>query len=144
MQWNQTYGGTKTDEAYALVQASDGGYALAGLTNSFGAGNYDFWLVKTDASGAMQWSKTYGGTGDDEAYALVQASDGGYALAGLTNSLGAGNYDFWLVKTDAAGVVPEFPSTLVLGVLVAFISLTVLLAKRKPQESRKEFASTLC
>jgi len=103
MQWNQTYGGTGSDGAYALVQTGDGGYALAGYTMSFGAGGYDAWLVKTDDSGNMQWNKTYGGTSDDVAYALVQTSDGGYALAGYTNSFGAGNFDFWLVKTDFSG-----------------------------------------
>jgi hypothetical protein len=51
MMWNKTYGGTNDDGAYALVQTNDGGYALAGDTFSFGAGNRDFWLVKTDASG---------------------------------------------------------------------------------------------
>jgi hypothetical protein len=103
MQWSKTYGGADTDYASALVQTTDGGYALAGFTNSFGAGSSDFWLVKTDASGNMQWSKTYGGTGDDYAWALVQTTDGGYALAGATDSFGAGRDNFWLVKTDANG-----------------------------------------
>ena len=103
MQWNKTYGGTSYDWAYALVQTSDGGYALAGRTASFGAGGDDFWLVKTDSAGNMQWNKTYGGTNDDMAFALVQTSDGGYALAGYTTSFGAGGLDFWLVKTDSAG-----------------------------------------
>jgi len=102
-QWNQTYGGTNRDLAFALVQTTDGGYALAGGSASFGAGQEDFWLVKTDASGTMQWNKTYGGTNPDWAYALMQTSEGGYALAGWTYSFGAGQGDFWLVKTDAAG-----------------------------------------
>ena len=103
MQWNRNYGGTGVEIAYSVVQTSDGGYALAGITYSFTAGSWDFWLVKTDASGNMQWSKTYGGTGHDYAYSLVQTGDGGYAIAGYTNSFGAGGYDFWLVKTDASG-----------------------------------------
>jgi hypothetical protein len=102
-EWNKTYGGTGDDLAYALVQTSDGGYALAGRTTSLGAGSDDFWLVKTDSAGNALWNKTYGGAGDDEAYALVQTSDGGYALTGYTNSFGAGDYDFWLVKTDSTG-----------------------------------------
>jgi hypothetical protein len=102
MQWNKTYGGTNPDSAYALVQTSDGGYALAGYTSSYGAG-VDFWLVKTDASGNSQWNQTYGGTGYDGAYALVQTNDGGYVLAGLTESFGAGYEDFWLVRTDSSG-----------------------------------------
>jgi len=105
MQWNKTYGGISDDGAYSLVQTIDGGYALAGYTYSFGAGSSDLWFVKTDASGNVQWSKTYGGTSDDWAYALVQTIDGGYALAGTTVSFGVGNGDFWLVKTDALGNV---------------------------------------
>ncbi len=54
MQWNKTYGGTGSDLGYSLVQTSDGGYALAGNTNSFGAGGNDFYLVKVDASGLFQ------------------------------------------------------------------------------------------
>jgi hypothetical protein len=97
--WSKTYGGTNDDLAYALVQTVDGGYALAGHTNySFGAGTADFWLVKTDAAGNEQWNKTYGGTNDDLAYALVQTADAGYALTGSTTSFGAGGRDFWLVK----------------------------------------------
>jgi predicted secreted protein len=103
MQWNKTYGGTGTESESAMCSASDGGYALGGYTNSFGAGGNDFWLVKTDASGNMQWNKTYGGTGSDMCISVVQTSDGGYALTGLTNSFGAGGMDVWLVKTDAAG-----------------------------------------
>jgi len=100
--WSQTYGGSGDDEAYSLVQTSDGGYALAGYTNSFGAGSYDFWLVKTDSSGNMLWNRTYGGSGDDEAECVIQTGDG-YAVAGYTNSTGAGGFDFWLVKTDFSG-----------------------------------------
>jgi hypothetical protein len=101
--WNKTYGGIGDDEAYALTQTGDGGYAIAGYTKSFGVGDRDFWFVKTDADGNMQWNKTYGGTGYEVAYALVQTGDGGYALAGYTDSFGAGNGDAWLIKTDADG-----------------------------------------
>ncbi len=104
IQWSKIYGGKESDQAYSLVQTNDMGYALAGFTNSYGAGGCDFWLVKTDSSGNMQWNKTYGGKRqDDEAYSVVQTSDGGYALAGKTVSYGAGDHDFWLVKTDASG-----------------------------------------
>ena len=57
MQWNKTYGGTNGDAAFSLVQTSDGGYAVAGGQLSFGAGNHDFWLVKTDTFGTMQWNQ---------------------------------------------------------------------------------------
>jgi hypothetical protein len=61
-EWNKTYGGTNTEVAYGFVQTGDGGYALAGYTTSYGAGYGDFWLVKTDASGTIQWNRTYGGS----------------------------------------------------------------------------------
>jgi hypothetical protein len=131
MQWNKTYGGTSYDYAYSVVQTSDGGYALAGHTRSFGAGSTDFWLVKTDASGNAQWNKTYGGTEFDAAYALVETGDGGYALAGITLSYGASNSDFWLVKTDENGVIPEFPSFLMLPLFAALTIIAVVLAKKR-------------
>ncbi len=102
-EWNMTYGGTGGDEAFSVAQTIDGGYAIAGHTYSFGVGQSDFWLVKTDSTGHHQWNKTYGGASRDEARSMIQTSDGGYALAGYTNSLGAGNWDFWLVKTDSTG-----------------------------------------
>ncbi len=103
MQWNRTYGGANSDYTYSVVQSNDSGYAIGGHTNSFGAGNYDFWLVKADSAGSMLWNKTYGGINVDNALSLIRTSDEGYALIGETLSLGAGSYDFWLVKTNSAG-----------------------------------------
>jgi len=102
-QWDKAYGGTGGDYIKSVVQTSDRGYALAGITNSFGAGQEDFWLVKTGSSGEMLWSKAFGGAGTDWAYSVVQTSDDGYVIAGVTNSSGAGSYDAWLVKVDSAG-----------------------------------------
>ena len=105
--WNKNYGGTQADCAYSVVQTSDGGYALAGYTESFGFGLKDFWLVKTDSSGNMQWNKTYGGEAIDSGQSVVQTSDGGYALAGYTESFGVGRNDFFLVRTDSEGNTQE-------------------------------------
>ena len=80
--WNKTYGGTGDEIANSVIQTNDGGYALAGFTNSFGAGGKDFWLVKTDSVGNLLWSKTYGGPGDEIADSVIQTSDGGYVLEG--------------------------------------------------------------
>ena len=99
--WSRTYGGPNDETVSALVRTTDGGYALAGYTYSFGAGQSDAWLVKTDGLGNMEWNMTYGGSSYDFAYALVQTTDGGYALAGATTSFGG--YDAWLVKTDENG-----------------------------------------
>jgi hypothetical protein len=98
VQWSKTYGGAKSDEARSLVATSDGGYAIAGETSSFGAGLTDAWLVRTDASGNMAWNKTYGGTGIEMPFSLVTTPDGGYAITGHTDWEA-----FWLVKTDAFG-----------------------------------------
>ncbi|MHA2254042.1 MAG: hypothetical protein ACXAD7_27060, partial [Candidatus Kariarchaeaceae archaeon] len=105
VQWNQTYGGTHNEGANALVQTTDGGFALAGFTYPFGVDqpDVDMWLVKTDVNGVMQWNRTYGGTNPDRANALVQTTDGGFALLGSTD--GAGDADTWLVKTNADGLI---------------------------------------
>jgi uncharacterized delta-60 repeat protein len=101
--WSHTFGGSGDDVCYSMEQTSDDGYVLAGYTDSFGAGSYDFWLVKTNAGGDSLWSRTFGGSGDDECFTVQQTSDDGYILAGYTDSFGAGSYDFWLVKTNADG-----------------------------------------
>jgi hypothetical protein len=103
VQWAKTYGGTDNDWALSVQQTYDGGYIVAGLTSSFGMGGYDFFLIKTDENGNIQWAKTYGGTNEDWAYSVRQTSDGGYIVAGYTGSFGAGGYDFFLIKTDENG-----------------------------------------
>ncbi|MCF7809999.1 T9SS type A sorting domain-containing protein [bacterium] len=101
--WSRTFGGSELDVCKSIIQTVDGGYALAGLTQSFGAGGYDMWLVKTNADGDSLWSRTFGGSELDVCKSIIQTVDGGYALAGYTESFGAGGRDMWLVKTDADG-----------------------------------------
>jgi len=103
MEWNQPFGGTDVDRGYEALPTTDGGYILAGYTDSFGAGLYDLYLVKTDDAGTEQWSRTFGGTGRDYANDVVETADGGYLAAGYTLSFGAGNEDMYLVRTDANG-----------------------------------------
>ncbi len=103
MEWNQTYGGVGYESAKALINTSDGGFALAGNKHYSDYWDCDFWLVKTDSYGNMKWNKTYGGSGFDSANSLIETSEGGYVLAGTTSSFGAGETDFWLVKTDSQG-----------------------------------------
>ncbi|MHA1968431.1 MAG: hypothetical protein ACW964_11570 [Candidatus Hodarchaeales archaeon] len=102
-EWNNTFGGIENDRARSLIQTSDGGFALAGWTGSYGTGGVNCWLIKTDANGQHEWNNTFGGTGYDSAWSLIQTSDGGFALAGITGSYGAGGDDCWLVKTDVNG-----------------------------------------
>ncbi|MDD5087291.1 MAG: T9SS type A sorting domain-containing protein [bacterium] len=102
-QWRRTFRGSSDERCYAVQQTSDGGYLLAGGTESYGSGNSDFWLVKTNSNGDSLWSRTFGGGNYERCYSAQQTSDGGYVLAGSTNSFGAGGRDFWLVKTNASG-----------------------------------------
>jgi len=103
LQWTKTIGGPENEEGCSLIQTSDGGYAIAGETYSFVAGDWDVYLVKLDAHGNLQWTKTIGGKEEDVGFSLIQTSDGGYAIAGYTSSFGAGNYDVYVVKLDAKG-----------------------------------------
>jgi uncharacterized delta-60 repeat protein len=107
-QWSKTWGGTNSDIAYALALDTAGNIYVAGETNSSGltAGNFDQTLVKYDSSGVEQWSKTWGGTGIDSAYALALDTAGNIYVAGETNSSGltAGNFDQTLVKYNSSGI----------------------------------------
>jgi len=101
--WTRTYGGDDWDIAKSVCQTSDGGYIVAGMTRSFGAGYYDAYLVKTDASGDTLWTRAYGGSDYDYAYCVRQTIDGGYIVSGETSSFAARGCDGWLLKLDANG-----------------------------------------
>jgi len=105
VQWSKTYGGSSYDFAYTVEETSDNGFILGATTNSFGAGNWDAYLIKTNSTGVLEWSKTYGMSGEDRVQAAKQTSDGGYILCGRSNSFGAGDFDATLHKTDAAGTL---------------------------------------
>ncbi|MDP6576698.1 MAG: hypothetical protein QF594_02605 [Dehalococcoidales bacterium] len=102
-EWQRTFGGESYDMTWSVQQTADGGYVIAGVTSSYGAGGLDAYLVKTDGAGNQEWQRTFGGEGSDEATSVQQTADGGYVIAGFTTSYGAGDRDVYLVKTDGAG-----------------------------------------
>jgi len=103
VEWNKTYGGDGYEATFSAQQTSDGGYIMAGVAAPFGINNDDFYLIKTDMDGNVEWNKTYGGASNEIAWSAQQTNDGGYIIAGETYSFGAGYTDCWLVKTDADG-----------------------------------------
>jgi len=105
IQWQKSYGAAGYDEGYWAEQTDDCGFILVGATDSFGQGNGDVWVIKVDDLGEIQWQKTYGGAEVDIGHYVKQTCDGGYVVAGLPASFGAGLDDAWVLKLDATGAV---------------------------------------
>ncbi|MCX6295372.1 MAG: T9SS type A sorting domain-containing protein [Bacteroidetes bacterium] len=103
IQWFKTYGGSDWDFGSCVEQTSDGGYILCGSTYSFGKGDEDYYLIKTNSTGDTVWTKTYGGIKEDVANSVVQTSDGGYIITGTSKSLGDTLGDIYTIKTNALG-----------------------------------------
>lgn len=120
--WDHCYGGSKGEVLRGALTTSDGGFLLAGYSFSGISGNKtqankgpdgtsDYWIIKIDANGVKQWDHSFGGNGEDELTALVPASNGGFMLAGSSNSTQSGDHsqssqglnDFWIVRTDSLG-----------------------------------------
>lgn len=121
VQWDEVYGGNNADHLNSICKSSDGGYILAGSSNSVISGNktqnpkgfYDYWIVKINAQGAVQWEKTIGGDSSDYCHSIRQTKDGGYILGGYSNSTltgdktnsSKGSADYWIVKLDSVGQI---------------------------------------
>ena len=118
LDWVKNFGGSGEETAQAVITTADGGFAVLGFSNSTDgdlAGKTtavnDYWLLKLDADGNLQWSKTYGGSKDDRGQSLVQTSDGGFALTGYAmssdgdGSANNGFHDNWVIKVDAQGIL---------------------------------------
>ena len=116
IEWIKSFGGSGDDTARSIISTSDGGYAVFGFTNSIDGdildkpmAVVDYWLLKLDVEGNLQWSKTYGGSGEDKGQQVIQTSDGGYALTGYAQSAdgdGSNNegfHDNWVIRLDAQG-----------------------------------------
>jgi hypothetical protein len=104
--WQKTYGSGGGDEGLSIQQTADGGYIVGGVINSFGSGSSDAWLLKLNADGTISWQKTFGGSKWEGSCYAQQAMDGGYIVASVTSSFGAGNYDVMVLKLDSNGDIP--------------------------------------
>ena len=95
------YGGSANDKGASVLQMSNGGFIITGFTFSFGAGNNDVWLIKTDSFGDTIWTRTFGDSSHEWGGSVQQTLDGGFIIGGMTNSKGSSRYDFgaWLIKT---------------------------------------------
>jgi hypothetical protein len=102
-QWHKTYGGSGDDIAWSIAISQDDGYTIAAQTNSFGNGELDAYLIRTDENGDTLWTKTFGGPNVDRVFSVDLANDGSILLAGITYSYGAGDRDAYLLKTDPNG-----------------------------------------
>ena len=103
--WTKTFGGSDRDLSSSIYRTTDGGFIISGNTESFSAGDFDAWLIRTDSDGDLIWTKTYGSTDRDIASDVKQTDDGGFIICGQTESFGhVNNYnDAWLIKTDYNG-----------------------------------------
>jgi|AntAceMinimDraft_16_1070373.scaffolds.fasta_scaffold07990_4 hypothetical protein len=102
--WMKTYGGIADDWGGTVQKTIDSGFIITGYTESYGAGGWDVYLIKTDANGDTLWTRTFGGAGDEWGSSVKQTSDNGYIISGYTNSYG-GNYDAFLIKTNELGII---------------------------------------
>jgi len=107
VEWQRSYGGANNDTAHSIQKTTDGGYIAAGYTYSFGAGRDDFWVLKFDQVGNVEWEHTYGGSNWDRAFSIQQISGGEYLVSGYTWSYGDGLSDFFVIKIDHTGYVEK-------------------------------------
>ena len=114
--WMKTYGGSGDDTAREVIVTADGGYAILGFSNSMDGDLIgkttpvnDYWLLRLNADGELLWSKTYGGSGDDQGQSVIQTADGGFAITGYAMSSDGdasnneGFHDNWIVRLDSKG-----------------------------------------
>ncbi|MBD3234815.1 MAG: T9SS type A sorting domain-containing protein [candidate division Zixibacteria bacterium] len=101
--WSRAYGGSGAENAEDIEVIPDEGFIFTGWTDSYGAGSYDCFLTKTDFSGEVIWSKTYGGESWDDAFSVAKSDDGGYVMTGWTQSFGARFFDIYIIRVNFMG-----------------------------------------
>ena len=117
IEWQKSFGGSGIDNANSIQQTTDGGYIIAGYSNSTDGditgniGSTDYWIVKISSTGNIEWQKSLGGSWGDQAYSIQQTSDGGYIIAGYSDSndgdvtVNNGLSDYWVVKLSNTGII---------------------------------------
>ena len=118
IQWGKCYGGSNNDYGYGIQQTIDGGYIFVGTTNSLDGdvtglhGDYDYWVVKINDTGAIQWEKTYGGDGPESANQVQLTPDSGYIINGTSKTANNGDvtgnhggYDYWVINISDTGAL---------------------------------------
>lgn len=119
--WQKTIGGSYGDTPDKIIQTADGGFMIAGTSSSNISGEKtensyglrDYWVIKLDSNGTIQWQKTIGGSGDDFCETIIETNDGGYLVGGHTDSNisgvktenSRGGKDFWVIKLDVTGTI---------------------------------------
>ncbi|MGB3478352.1 MAG: T9SS type A sorting domain-containing protein [bacterium] len=101
--WTKTYGGLEDEYGEAVIQTSDGGYIVAGGTDSYGGGARDVYVIKTDSLGDSLWTRTFGGIENDVGFSVDETDDGEYIIAGSTRSYGSGLSDMYIIKVNSNG-----------------------------------------
>ena len=101
--WHHVYGGSYHDVGNCINKTMDGGFIITGYTTSFGSGYGDVWILRLNSEGDTLWTRTFGGTLDDEGCSIMETFCGDFIVAGYTESFGAGNEDFWILRLDSAG-----------------------------------------
>lgn len=101
--FQKTYGGLQEEDSYSIIQTADGGFIIAGSTRSYGAGNFDYYIIRTEPDGDTVWTKTFGGTGYDKAQDIIKTDDTSYLIGGYTTSFGIGQGDIYLIKINDDG-----------------------------------------
>src|SRR6185295_6310511 len=115
IEWEKCFGGSEFEKAWSIQQTQDGGYIFAGLASSTDGdvtgnhGEVDYWIVKIDANGNIEWQKCYGGSGQEQAQSIEQTTDGGFIIGGISNSTDGdvsnnhGLFDYWIIRLDQSG-----------------------------------------
>jgi hypothetical protein len=102
IEWQKTFGGPQFDTGWSIQQTTDEGFIVAGLTYSFGAGSADIWVLKLNKNGVIEWQKTFGGSAFDGAHSIQQTTNGGYIVAGYTQSF---QKSILILKLDRYGAI---------------------------------------